>query len=185
MELLEQLTWADLAIILLLAVGVFVGFMQGTMRYLLNSVAVLVAFVLAAQLTPPLVDLLGFWELSNEAGKTLLVFNILFYALVIAAFLIIRVAYQRTRLPIPRQVDEIGGAIFGLLYVVLIICFGLVILETFFEGGGQTGGWVNSLYETLDESVIVDFFRSTILPYAGFLVRPFVPSEVSDHIPQP
>jgi uncharacterized membrane protein required for colicin V production len=40
---------------------VFVGFTQGAIRYLLNSVAVLVAFVLAAQLKGPLVDLLGFW----------------------------------------------------------------------------------------------------------------------------
>ena len=88
------------------------------MRYLLNSVAVLVAFVLAAQLTAPLVDLVGFWDISTPEGKRLLVFNLLFYALVIAAFLVIRVTVKRGRMSIPRQVDEIGGAIFGLLYVV-------------------------------------------------------------------
>jgi uncharacterized membrane protein required for colicin V production len=182
-ELLSQLTWVDLAIIVLLAVGVFIGFTQGMIRYILNSVGVLVAFVLASQLTVPLVDLLGFWEAFTPEGRQLLVFNILFYGLLIAAFFLIRVLYHRTRLPIPRQLDEIGGAIFGLLYVALVISFGLVILDTFFEGGGQTGGWVKSLYESLNSSVIVEFFRVTILPIAGFLVRPFVPSEVSEHIP--
>jgi uncharacterized membrane protein required for colicin V production len=184
-ELLSQLTWVDLAIIVLLAVGVFVGFTQGMIRYILNCVAVLIAFVLAAQLTAPLVDLLGFWNAFTPEGRQLLVFNILFYTFVVAGFLVIRVLYRRTRMPIPRQLDEIGGAIFGLLYVALIICFGLVILDTFFEGGGQTGGWVNGLYEALNSSVIIEFFRVTILPVAGFLVRPFVPSEVSDYIPQP
>ena len=40
MELLSQLTWVDLAIIFILAAGVFVGFTQGMIRYLLNSIAV-------------------------------------------------------------------------------------------------------------------------------------------------
>ena len=115
MELLSQLTWVDLAIIAILAGGVFAGFTQGVMRYILNSVAVLIAFVLASQLAVPLVDLLGFWEAFTPAGRQFLVFNVLFYGFVIAGFLIVRAAYKRTRLPIMRQLDEIGGAIFALV----------------------------------------------------------------------
>ena len=59
MELLSQLTWVDLALIFILAAGVFIGFTQGMIRYLLNCIAVLVAFVLASQLKGPLFDLLG------------------------------------------------------------------------------------------------------------------------------
>lgn len=185
MELLSQLTWVDLAIIAILAGGVFAGFTQGVMRYILNSVAVLIAFVLASQLAVPLVDLLGFWEAFTPAGRQFLVFNVLFYGFVIAGFLIVRAAYKRTRLPIMRQLDEIGGAIFALVWVVLIICFGLIIMDSFFEGGGQTGGWVNSLYEALNDSVIIQFFRDAILPIVGFLVRPFVPEDLTEFIPLP
>jgi uncharacterized membrane protein required for colicin V production len=184
-ELLSQLTWVDLAIIAILAGGVFAGFTQGMIRYVLNSVAVLIAFVLASQLTVPLVDLLGFWEAFTPEGREFLVFNVLFFGFVVIGFFVIRAFYSRTRLPIVRQLDEIGGAIFGLVWTVLIICFALIIMDAFFEGGGQTGGWVASLYESLNESVIIQFFRDTILPFVGFLVRPFVPEDLTEFIPLP
>jgi uncharacterized membrane protein required for colicin V production len=184
-ELLSQLTWVDLAIIAILAGGVFAGFTQGMIRYILNAIAVLVAFVLASQLTVPLVDLLGFWEAFTPEGREFLIFNILFFGLVAVGFFVIRAAYKRTRLPIIRQLDEIGGAIFGLLWTVLVICFGLIIMDAFFEGGGQTGGWVASLYEALNDSVIIQFFRGAILPFVGFLVRPFVPEDLAEFIPLP
>jgi uncharacterized membrane protein required for colicin V production len=184
-ELLSQLTWVDLALIAILAVGVFVGFTQGMIRYILNGIGVLVAFVLAAQLAVPLVDLLGFWEAFTPEGRQFLVFNVLFYGFVVAVFLVVRAAYKRGRMPIMRQLDEIGGAIFGLLWVVLIICFGLIIMDSFFDGGGQTGGWVASLYDALNDSVIIQFFRDAILPIVGFLVRPFVPEDLTEFIPLP
>ena len=185
MELLTRLSWVDLAIIGLLAGGVFAGFTQGMMRYILNAVAVLVAFVLASQLKGPVVDLLGFWEAFSPEGRELLIFNILFFGFTIAGFFVIRALYKRTRLPIVRQLDEIGGAIFGLLFTVLVICFALVVLDSFFEGGGQTGGGVKSLYDAMNDSVIIEFFRATVIPIAGFLVRPFVPSDLTEFLPLP
>ena len=185
MELLSRLSWVDLLIIGVLAGGVFAGFTQGMIRYVLNAVAVLVAFVLASQLKGPLVELLGFWDAFTPEGRQLLVFNILFFGFVIAGFFVIRALYHRTRLPIVRQLDEIGGAIFGLLFTVLVISFGLIVLDSFFEGGGQTGGWVASVYDALNDSVIIEFFRNAVIPFAGFLVRPFVPSELTEFLPLP
>lgn len=180
MDLIGQLTWFDLVIILALVGGVFAGFTQGMIRYVLNCVVVIVAFVLAAQLKGPIIDLLGFWRAFTPAGRELLIFIILFVVFVIAGFFVIRAMYQRTRLPIPRQLDEIGGAIFGLIFVAMIITFQLLVYDSFFEAGGQTGGWVATYYEALNESVLVQFFRDTIIPTAGFLARPFVPSEIAD-----
>ena len=185
MELLTRLSWVDLAIIGLLAGGVFAGFTQGMIRYILNAVAVLIAFVLASQLKGPVVDLLGFWEAFTPEGRQLLVFNILFFGFTIAGFFVIRALYKRTRMPIARQLDEIGGAIFGLLFTVLVISFALIVLDSFFEGGGQTGGWMNSLYNALNDSVIIEFFRATVIPIAGFLVRPFVPGDLTEFLPLP
>ncbi len=180
MELLERLSWIDLVIIGILAGGVFAGFTQGMIRYVLNSVAVIVAFVLASQLKGPVVDLLGFWRAFTPEGRELLVYVILYFGFVIAGFFAIRAFFRRTRLPIVKQLDEIGGAVFGLVFVALVLTFHLVVLDSFFLAGGETGGWVNSYYELLNDSVIMAYFREVLIPTAGFLARPFVPQEIAD-----
>ena len=180
MDLLGQLTWFDLVIIIALIVGVFVGFTQGMIRYVLNCVAVLVAFVLAAQLKGPLMDLLGFWRAFTPQGRELLIFNLLFIGFVVAGWFVIRALYHRTRLPIIRQLDEIGGAIFGLLWVALLITFHLVVYDSYTAAGGEPVGFVGSYIEAMNASVLVQYFREILIPTAGFLVRPFVPSEIAD-----
>lgn len=180
MDVIGQLTWFDLVIILALVVGVFAGFTQGMIRYVLNSVAVIVAFVLAAQLKGPIIDLLSFWRAFTPQGRELLIFVLLYVGFVIAGFFVIRALYHRTRLPIVRQLDEIGGAIFGLIFVAMLITFLVLVYDSFFMTGNETGGWVASLYEALNASVLVQFFRDVIIPTAGFLARPFVPSEIAD-----
>ncbi len=180
MELLSRLSWVDLAIIATLAAGVFAGFTQGMIRYVLNAVAVLVAFILASQLKGPLHDLLSFWTAYTAEGRELLIFVLLFFGFVIAGFFVIRAVYRRTRLPIVKQLDEIGGAIFGLLFAALVLTFQLLVFDSFFRGGDQSGGgWVASYYRALDDSLIITFFRETIIPTAGVIVRPFVPDEIA------
>ena len=180
MELLARLSWVDLVIIGILAAGVFAGFTQGMIRYVLNAVAVIVAFVLASQLKEPVVDLLGFWRAFTPEGRELLIFVLLFFGFVIAGFFVIRALYHRTRLPVVRQLDELGGAIFGLIFAALVLTFQLVVFDSFFRSGGETGGWVASYYGSLNDSVIIAFFRETVIPTAGFLARPFVPKEIAD-----
>lgn len=180
MELIAELSWVDLVIIGVLAAGVFAGFTQGMIRYVLNCVAVIVAFVLASQLKGPILDILGFWEAFTPEGRELLIYMLLFVAFVVAGWFAIRALYARTRLPIPRQLDEIGGAIFGLIYVALIISFQLVVLDSFFTEGNELAGFVPSYYDALNASLIIEFLRETVIPTAGFLARPFVPDEIAD-----
>jgi len=180
LELLARLSWFDLVLIVILAAGVFAGFTQGMIRYVLNALAVVVAFVLAAQLKGPVVDLLGFWRAFTTEVRELLVFVLLFLGLVVAGFLSIRALYHRTRLPVIKQLDEIGGAIFGLIFVALVLTFQLIVFDSFFRTGGETGGWVPSLYDALNGSLIIQFFRDILIPTAGFLARPFVPTEIAD-----
>ena len=179
MELVRSLSWVDLAIILLLAVGVFAGFTQGTITYLLNCLALLIAFIVAAQLQGPLIDLLGFWTAFTAEGRELIVFLVLFVGLTVAAWLVIWRAYRRSRLPIPKQLDEIGGAILGLVYVGLFITLQLVILDSFFLEGGEGPGWLTDYYNGLNDSLIIGFVRDNILPIVGFVMRPFLPDEIA------
>jgi uncharacterized membrane protein required for colicin V production len=179
-DLLTRLSWIDLAIIVVLAGGVFVGFTQGAIRYLLNSVGVLVAFVLAAQLKGPLVGLLGFWTAFSPAGRELLVFVILFFVFVVGAWLTTRAVYRSTRLPVPRQLDELAGAFLGLVWVALLITFHLVVYDSYFvAAGAEARGWVGAYWEAMNDSLIVEFFRQGLLPTAGLLVRPFVPEPIA------
>jgi uncharacterized membrane protein required for colicin V production len=178
-DLLAELSWLDLVIIGLLAAGVFVGFTQGAVRYALNSLAVVVAFVIAAQLQGPIFELLRFWDAFTPAGRQLLIFMLLFVALVVAAWFAIRALYRRTTLPIPKALDEILGAVFGLLWVALIIVFHMVILDAFFTQS-DAGGWLGAYYDAMDSSLLVQFGRDVLLPTAGFLARPFVPEEIAD-----
>ncbi len=178
-EVLSRLSWVDLAIIGILAGGVFAGFTQGMIRYVLNALAVVVAFIVASQLKGPVVDLLGFWRAFTAEGRELLIFVLLFVGLTVGGWFIIRALYHRTRLPIARQLDELGGAVFGLVFAALVISLQLVVFDSFFRGGGETTGWVAGYYEALNGSLIVEFFRETVIPTAGFLARPFVPDEIA------
>lgn len=180
MDLLARLSWFDLVIIGILAGGVFAGFTQGMIRYVLNAIAVLVAFVLASQLKGPVIDLLGFWRAFSPGGRELIIFVVLFFGFVIAGFFAIRALYRRTRLPIAKQLDEIGGAIFGLIFAAMVLTFQLLVLDSFFRTGGEPVGWLGSYYETLNDSLLIAYFREILIPTAGFLARPFVPKEIAD-----
>lgn len=180
MDVLARLSWFDLVIIGILAAGVFAGFTQGMIRYVLNALAVIVAFVLAAQLKGPVVDMLAFWRAFSHEGRELLIFVLLFFGFVIAGFFAIRAFYHRTRLPIIRQLDEVGGAIFGLIFAALVLTFQLLVFDSFFRAGGETGGWVAAWYGILNDSLLIQFFREILIPTAGFLARPFVPEEIAD-----
>ena len=180
MDLVQSLSWVDLAIILVLAVGVFAGFTQGTIVYVLNTLALLVAFIVAAQLKGPLIDLLGFWTAFAPEGKDLIVFMILFIGLTVAAWLVIFRVYRRSRLPIPKQLDEIGGAILGLVYVGLFLTLQLVILDTYFLNGGEGPAWLSGYYDGLNDSAIVGFLRDAVIPILAFFMNPFLPNEIAD-----
>jgi uncharacterized membrane protein required for colicin V production len=184
-DLVSSLSWVDLAIILVLAVGVFAGFTQATIVYLLNSLALLIAFVVAAQLKGPVIDLLGFWTAFTTEGRELIVFMILFIGLSVAAWFVIFGAYRRTRLPIAKQLDEIGGAILGLLYVGLFLSLFLVVLDSYFLSGGEGPAWLTGLYDGLNDSLIIGFFRDSVIPIAGFVMRPFVPDDIASLLESP
>ena len=44
-----------------------------------------------------------------------------------------RAFYRQTRLPLVRQVDEILGAVLGVLWVALLYSFSLIVLDSFFQ----------------------------------------------------
>ena len=184
MEFFSRLSPIYLFIVICLAGGVFAGFTQGLIRYALNGLVVIIAFVIASQLRAPLFDLLSFWEAFTPPLRELIIFLVLFAALVIGGWFIVRAMYRRTRLPIIKQLDELGGAVLGLLFAALTIVFLLLVMDSFFtavtDAQAADAGWLADFYRAMNRSVLVEFFRSTLIPTFGLLARPFVPHEIAE-----
>ncbi|HET9539916.1 MAG TPA: CvpA family protein [Candidatus Limnocylindria bacterium] len=189
MEFISDLRPIDLFVVLCLAAGVFMGFTQGIIRTLLNCVVVLIAFVVASILRDPLFDLLTFWQAFTPELRREIVYLVLFIGVLIGGWFAVRSIWQRSRLPIPKSLDEIGGAILGVLFVALIITFLMVVLDAFFvtapDAATASAGLIKSFYDALNASVLVDFFRTALLPTFGVILRPLVPSDIDDLLVAP
>ncbi len=186
MEFLTQLGPIDLFIVASLALGVFAGFTQGMVRYALNILVVIVAFIIAGQLRDPLNDVLGFWEAFTPEFRLQIIFLVLFVGLTIGGWFLVRIFWKGTRLPIAKQLDELGGAVLGLVFAALSIVMTLVVMDSFFgtatDAAIAGAGPLGSIYHTFNDSVLVDFFRSTLIPTLGQLARPFVPHEIAQFL---
>jgi uncharacterized membrane protein required for colicin V production len=182
-QFFRELSPMDLFIVAVLAGGVFAGFTQGLVRYALNVVMVIVAFIVASLLKVPLDDALGFWEAFTPLLREQILFLLLYIGLVVGGWFIVRAFFRRTRLPIARQLDELGGAVVGLLFAALTIAFLLVVMDTFFltapEPITNQAGIIKGLYDALDSSALVQVFRDTLVPTFGSVARPFVPADIA------
>ena len=189
LEFIGKLNWVDFVVIIVLAAGAFAGFQQGLIRYALSLVALVVAFIIAAQLKGPLTDALStFWTAFDQPVREFWVFVVLFVVLAIGGWFLVRAFYRTTRLPIIKQVDEILGAVLGVAFAATAIVLLLVVFDSLFKSGatlpGQSGlresetGWLKAIYQTMNDSVLVGVFRRSILPVVGFLARIFLPSDV-------
>jgi uncharacterized membrane protein required for colicin V production len=189
MEFLQKLGPIDLFVVAWLAAGVFVGFTQGMIRYALNIVVVIAAFIIAGQLRGPFNDALGGWDLFSPPLRLQIVFLILFVGLTVGGWFLVRAFWRGTRLPIAKQVDELGGAVLGLLFAALSLVMTLVVMDTFFktapDAAINAAGPLTAVYHALDSSVLIGFFRTTLIPTIGQLARPLVPPEIAKFLVLP
>jgi uncharacterized membrane protein required for colicin V production len=189
MEFIAQLNWIDLFIMALLAGFVFIGWTQGLVRYALSTLGAIIAFVIAAQLKRPVTDALGFWTAFNAPLRELWICVVLYLGGTVGLWFAIRALYRTTRLPVVRQLDEVGGALLGFVFAVVAIVFLLVALDTFFQTQPDLvvadAGILRGLYDLLNSSLLVQVFRETVIPTAGAVARPFVPNEVAEFLRLP
>jgi uncharacterized membrane protein required for colicin V production len=188
MEFVTKLGPIDLLIVAALAAGVFAGFTQGMIRYALNIVVVVAAFIIAAQLRDPIFHLLDFWEAFTPELRQQLIFLLLFVGLTVGGWFIVRTFWKGSRLPVAKQLDELGGAILGLVFAALSIAMTLVVMDTFFKTAPDNSiagaGPITWFYQTMDKSVLVDFFRSTLIPTVGQVARPLLPADIAKFLPK-
>lgn len=189
MEFVTRLSPIDLFIVASLAAGVFAGFTQGMIRYALNIVVVIAAFIIAGQLRDPLFNLLDFWEAFTPELREQLIFLVLFVGLTIGGWFIVRLFWKGTRLPIAKQLDELGGAVLGLVFAALSIVMTLVVMDTFFKTAPDSAvagaGPLVGFYQAMDRSVLVEFLRSTLIPTIGQVARLLVPADIAKFLTPP
>jgi uncharacterized membrane protein required for colicin V production len=193
LDFFGKLNWIDFVVIIVLAGGAFAGFQQGFIRYALSWLTLVVAFIVSAQLKGPLTDALSnFWTAFDPPVREFWVFVVLFVGLAIGGWFLVRAFYRTTRLPIIRQVDELLGAILGVVFAATAIVLLLVVFDTLFKSGvvasGQSGlresetGWLKAFYNAMNDSVLVGVFRRSVLPVVGFLARIFLPSDIAQYL---
>ncbi len=193
LDFIGNLNWVDFALIIILAGGAFAGFQQGLIRYVLSWVSLVVAFILAAQLKGPVTDALStVWTAFDPNVREFWVFVVLFVGFAVAGWFIVRWFYRTTRLPIVKELDEVGGALIGITFAATFIVLFLVVFDSLFKGAatlpggaglpaGQTD-WLRGFYNAMNDSVLVGIFNRTVIPIAGTLARPFVPAEIAQFL---
>jgi len=194
LDFIGNLNWVDFVIIVALAGGAFAGFQQGMIRWILSWVALVVAFILASQLKGPITDTLStFWTAFTPEIREFWVFIVLFVGLAIGGWFLVRAFYRTTRLPIVKQLDEIGGALLGIAFAATFIVLQLIVFDSLFKASDVNPGvgvplpteevaGLRSYYNALNDSVLVGIFRTAVIPVAGTLARPFVPREIADFL---
>ena len=189
MEFVTRLGPIDLLIVALLAAGVFAGFTQGMIRYALNIVVVIAAFVIAGQLRSPLFNVLDFWQAFTPELRQQLIFLVLFVGLTIGGWFIVRAFWRGSRMPIAKQLDELGGAVLGLVFAAVSIVMTLVVMDTFFktapDSATNASGPLAGFYQAMNGSVLVEFFRSALIPTLGQVARLLVPSDIAKFLKVP
>lgn len=184
MEIFERLSWIDLLLIILLALGVFLGYVQGAVRYLVSCIAVLLAFIIGAQLKGPISDALSFWTAFSDPMRELFFFLVLFFGLIIAAWALALTFHRRAEAGVGRQLDDLAGAILGFVFIVLVLSFHLMVLDSFFRGGLSEGdldsaGFLRPYYDGMNGTLIVELLRQYVVPLVALVVRPLLPGELA------
>lgn len=186
MEFISWLTWADILVVLVLAIGALLGYMQGFLYYAIAWIAVIVAFVIASLMKDPVADGLAFWTTYDDSAREVIVFLGLYVLLLLVLWFVIGPLIRGTVLPIPRALNEVAGAIFGVIFGALALVFFTAALGSLY---GQPGGVgqassrsdadaLRALYVALDGSVLLDGLRAVVIPTAGWVARFLVPDDV-------
>ena len=188
MEFLSEITVTDLVVLVSLAGGVLAGFQQGLLRYILNALVVVASFILASILAGPIAGAVNeVWDLGTPEQQELWFYLGLLAVGIVGGFLVVRLFYRQTRLPIIRQLDEVLGAVVGALWVALMYSVVLVVLDTFFLAANEqsiaAATILGPIYDFLNQSVILNWFREWLVPVIGFIARPFVPPSVDQFLP--
>ncbi len=162
----------DIFIFALVIVGIGVGLAQGLLRQVIGLAALYIGAILGAQYYSVLSGFLRFILLSAPS-KFLNALS--FFIILIAVYTLINLlandAYQSTKLKIFPGVDQLGGALVGLVAPIITLTLALPVLTfatseswPFFD---QTRFIVIEMLETSRFLSVLEYFKPIILSAIG------------------
>jgi uncharacterized membrane protein required for colicin V production len=131
MNLLVGFNWVDAVLLILAAVSLVVGYIQGLLRQVISLAALYIAIILGAQYYAPL----GAWmrAITFQPQQSRISNMIAFFAIVMLVYTVLTFlaqdAYERTRLKIFPLLDQFGGSILGLATLVIVAILALAVLQ--------------------------------------------------------
>ncbi len=168
---IRSLNLFDLLVVFFVGGFFLAGFVQGTLRRLLGLAIVLISLLFALNLRDPLGSWLGgYWTQYPKGYSTMLAFGGSFVVIYVAGTILAQVFYRRTQLfKRSTAVDEVVGAILGILQALLLVGAMIMILDSFFRLPGVAEspneiGILRSIYGFYDPSQAAILFRDHLIP---------------------
>ncbi len=186
---MERITPFDLVILLALLAMFVVGYAQGVVRRLLGIGAILFSLFLAAQLRQPVGQYLATqWGTIAQTYSYMVAFGAVFVASAVTLSLGIQLTYRPAPLFEKYPVlDEILGGLLGVLEGFIILIAILLILDPHYTlpdvkqavGAGEFT-FLRSLHELLDDTLIADILRHSVIPPILAVIGFLLPQDVRD-----
>ncbi len=177
-------TLFDILFLLLLLGALVLGFVQGAIRRLLGIVSLVLAFLIAVNLRDPLGAFLAKnWTQFPTEYSYMLAFLGLFVLGAVLLTILIQGFYHRSLIRNSQALDEIVGAVLGVLQAILLVGLLGIILDSYFKvpGAPHTSGelgFLRSLYEAWDGSEVALVYRDVLIPAFLSLVGWLVPDAI-------
>jgi uncharacterized membrane protein required for colicin V production len=178
----------DLAIFMALFGSFILGVMQGTIRRILGIVALIFAFLVAANLRGPLGGFLADnWRQFPEGYNHLLAFILIFGILWVGFSILIQVFYKRMELSGAHPIyDDIAGGLLGLLEGFTVLVIVVIILDSYTMPPSVSGDvgqlrWAQDL--VMNQSHIAATLRDTLIPALLHLLSGLLPSDLVSAFP--
>ena len=168
---IRSLNLFDLLVVFFIG-GFFVaGFVQGTLRRLMGLAILVVALLFAINLREPLGSWLSqYWTQFPRAYSTMLAFGGSFVVIYVGGSILVQTFYRRTQLfKRSTVIDEIVGALLGILQALLLVGAMIMVLDSFFRIPGIASdpdeiGIFRDIYRFYDSSQAAILFRDALIP---------------------
>jgi len=161
------MSWLDLVIVVVLAVGAFLGLRMGIIKAILSLAGVIVGVVLAGQYYVALADALPFFSETSSAAK-IVAFAIILIVVMAIAVVAARFLKWAASAMMLGWGNHLGGAALGLV-LGAIFCGALLAIWVKWLGAGDT------ITESMIAPVLLDKFPNVLalLPDEFDAIRSF------------
>jgi len=167
------MNWFDLVLVVLVLVGVMVGYMQGLLRQLTGLLALYIGLVMASYFHEAVERWIDFFvpKMADVAQESLAFLGILALVYVTLHWLG-QQAFPETRLATLGVLDQLGGMVIGFLVVGIQIGVGVLIFRFLSGVSWMRGDTVRLAFaQALEASPLVPTFQT----YLAFVARTLLP----------